>query len=153
MVASQMKEALSDRTTVEVDAQCLKDSQIYKFQSVGTVLKFPGFRIVYMEDKDDLDTDKFEKPGELNLPVLTKGDHLISKNLEGTQHFTKPPPRYTEATLVRGLEERGIGRPSTYVPIISTIEGRSYVEKEVDSFYQLLSEKSYALSLLISSLT
>ena len=126
MVASQMADALLEATTVEIDAQCVAPSDsVYRFRATGSVLKFPGFRAVYLEGRDDA-TDGDENA----LPELIAGDALVNRNLEAKQHFTQPPPRFTEATLIREMEEKGIGRPSTYAPTIATLVEREYVERE-----------------------
>ncbi|MDI3478416.1 MAG: topoisomerase, partial [Thermoanaerobacterium sp.] len=96
----------------------------YIFKASGSKLKFSGFMTVYTEE---VDTENVE---EKTLPLLEKGDHLKLKELKPEQHFTQPPARYTEATLIKELEEKGIGRPSTYAPIISTLLERGYVIKE-----------------------
>ena len=126
MLASQMADALSDATTVDVEAQCNGAARVYVFRSVGSVLKFPGFQVLYLEGKDD----DGEEDGKGPLPELSEGEGLDCLKLDPKQHFTQPPPRYTEASLVKALEEKGIGRPSTYAPIISTIQDRYYVLKE-----------------------
>lgn len=118
-VASQMASAVYD--TVSVDIEAAK----YIFKANGSKIKFAGFMAVYIEGKDD-DTEE----GEVTIPELNEGEKLDLKKLEDKQHFTQPPQRYTEATLVKILEEKGIGRPSTYAPIITTILARGYVEKE-----------------------
>ena len=117
-VASQMAPALFDQTRVKITAG------EYVFQATGTVMKFPGFTAVYVESRDE------EEEKAAALPPLSKGDKLELKSLVPQQHFTQPPPRYTEATLVKELEENGIGRPSTYAAILSTIQEREYVVKE-----------------------
>ena len=126
MLASQMSEALSSATTVDSEAQCRDVAKVYVFRATGSVLKFPGFRILYLEGKDDTD----EEEGKGPLPKLSRGDKLDCLKLDSKQHFTQPPPRYTEASLIKALEEKGIGRPSTYAPIISTIMDRHYVLKQ-----------------------
>jgi DNA topoisomerase-1 len=119
-VASQMKPAVFDVTTVDIKAGR------YTFRANGSIIKFKGFMSVYMEGRDDSsDEDK-----EAILPELVEGQILQLLGLVPEQHFTQPPPRYSEATLVRALEEKGIGRPSTYASIISTIQSRDYVRKE-----------------------
>jgi len=128
MLASQMADAKSDSTTVDIGAKCIAAPKTYTFRAVGTVLKFPGFRTLYLEGKDDSEGDEGE--GKTPLPELSQNDLLNLMSLEPKQHFTQPPARYSEATLVKALEEMGIGRPSTYAPIISTISDRQYVEKE-----------------------
>lgn len=118
-VASQMASAVYD--TVSADIGAAK----YLFKANGSKIKFAGFMAVYIEGKDEESED-----GEVTIPELVEGEQLDLKKLEEKQHFTQPPLRYTEATLVRTLEEKGIGRPSTYAPIITTILARTYVERE-----------------------
>ena len=124
MLASQMAEARSDAATVDTEARC-RSNTVYIFRAMGSVLKFPGFRALYLEGRDDS-----EEEGEGPLPELAVGENLDCSKLDAKQHFTQPPPRYTEASLIKALEEKGIGRPSTYAPIISTLTGRHYVLKE-----------------------
>ena len=124
-IASQMNPAIFDGTTIDIQAGT------YLFRSTGSVMKFQGFRRVYMEGKDDPATDERESDGEdVNLPDVKEGDTLNLRKLEPKQHFTQPPPRYNEATLVKMLEAKEIGRPSTYASILSTIQDRGYVTKE-----------------------
>ncbi len=98
------------------------------FRATGSVLKFGGFLKVYQEGKDQVDEDDEEM--KHRLPLVTEGEHLRFKAIRPEQHFTEPPPRYNEATLVKRLEADGVGRPSTYASIISTIQEREYVKKE-----------------------
>ena len=126
MLASQMADARTEATTVEIEATCKSSNQVYLFRATGSVLRFPGFRTLYMESRDDEEEDR----GRQRLPEVAKGDGLSCQKLEALQHFTQPPPRYSEATLIKALEEKGIGRPSTYAPTIATILDRHYVEKE-----------------------
>ena len=127
MLASQMADSRSDATTVDVEASCHGATGVYIFRAVGSVLRFPGFRTLYLESRDDADDDEAKAP----LPELTAGEALDCLKLDSKQHFTQPPPRYSEASLIKALEEMGIGRPSTYAPTISTILDRHYVLKEV----------------------
>lgn len=124
-VASQMKPAEYDRTVVEISAGP------YGLKATGSVLKFPGFLEVYEEGKDEEE----EEVDRLHLPPLTEGDPLRILDIQPQQHFTKPPPRYTEATLIKELETKGIGRPSTYAAILSTIQEKKYVEKKEGRFH------------------
>jgi DNA topoisomerase-1 len=124
-VATQMASARFDVTTVDVSATT-PGRPLYLFRVVGSVLRFAGFLSVYIEGRDDGEVDD---DGRQRLPELSPGDPLDLLKLLDEQHFTQPPPRYTEATLVKALEEKGIGRPSTYAPILSTIQDRLYVEK------------------------
>ncbi|MEK7815139.1 MAG: type I DNA topoisomerase [Chloroflexota bacterium] len=126
MLASQMADARTEATTVDIDATSSSPGQAYLFRATGSVMKFPGFRTLYLESQDDGDEDGNRKP----LPALADGDLLACLGLEAVQHFTQPPPRYSEATLIRAMEEKGIGRPSTYAPTISTLLDRHYAEKE-----------------------
>ena len=126
MVASQMADAMLEATTVDIDANCVAPSDsVFRFRATGSVLKFPGFRAVYLEGRDDA-----AEGGDNALPELAAGDGLTNQKLEASQHFTQPPPRFTEATLIREMEEKGIGRPSTYAPTIATLVEREYVERE-----------------------
>lgn len=131
MVASQMSDALFDSTTVEIEASIAKSDTQYQFRARGSVLKFPGFRTVYMESADEPASQDEETP---SLPVLAKEDVLDCLDLSKEQHFTQPPPRFTEATLIRTMEDKGIGRPSTYAPIMATIMDRDYVVKDQGRF-------------------
>ena len=126
MLASQMADAVSEATTVNIDAACKTSSNVYVFRATGSVLKFAGFRTLYMEGRDDEGDGEGRQP----LPPLEQGDGLNCQKLDAVQHFTQPPPRYTEATLIKAMEERGIGRPSTYAPTIGTLVDRNYVERE-----------------------
>ena len=133
MLASQMTDAVFDATTVDIDSNSVKSSQLYEFRATGSILKFPGFRRVYMEDKDD-SADEQSDDKDAPLPELEKSDPLNLKSLASDQHFTQPPPRFTEASLVRVLEEQGIGRPSTYAPTMATVLDRDYVRKDSGRF-------------------
>jgi DNA topoisomerase-1 len=126
MLASQMEDARSESTTLNIDALCKHSGDTYNFRASGSVLKFAGFRTVYLEDRDDGEENESKFP----LPVLSEGDALGSSNLDTKQHFTEPPPRFTEPTLIKAMEEKGIGRPSTYAPIIVTLVDRMYVEQD-----------------------
>jgi DNA topoisomerase-1 len=131
-VASQMVPAVFDQTTIDIEANG------YLFRATGSVLKFDGFLAVYQQTEEEGEGDEEGK----RLPRVAEGQTLRLEKLWPLQHFTEPPPRYTEATLVRELEEKGIGRPSTYAAIISTIVEREYVRKEQGRFApSLLGEK------------
>jgi DNA topoisomerase-1 len=140
-IASQMVPAIFDVT--RVDSSPVKTKEKFLFRSTGTVVKFPGHTVVYMEGVDkELFAQKQKGEQEVEeeerqLPLLNEGEKLQLVSLEGQtvpgllskQHFTQPPPRYNEALLIKELEEKGIGRPSTYASIISTIQDRKYAEK------------------------
>ncbi|MGD0014655.1 MAG: type I DNA topoisomerase, partial [Bryobacteraceae bacterium] len=126
-VASQMMPAVFDQTTVDVSAQG-QDGARYLFRATGSVRRFDGFMAVYEEGKDQKDEEDEELRHK--LPAVSEGESLKFRSLQPEQHFTEPPPRYTEATLVKKLEADGVGRPSTYASIISTIQDRGYVRKE-----------------------
>lgn len=115
-IASQMANAALDTVSADIEANGCS------FRATGFSVKFDGFTVLYEESKDDEENKV--------LPPIEKGDVLKLKNIEGNQHFTQPPARYTEATLIKALEENGIGRPSTYAPTISTIINRLYVERD-----------------------
>jgi DNA topoisomerase-1 len=123
-VASQMSQALFDQTVVDVTAG------EYGFRATGTIMRFPGFTRVYDEGKDEESAGK----GRIRLPELHENEDLDCRKLEPKQHFTEPPPRYTEAALVKALEENGIGRPSTYSTIVETIQARGYVTQQERRF-------------------
>ena len=125
-VASQITPAVFDQTTVDIDAKSGSDN--FWFRVTGSVQKFDGFLKVY-EESVDKDVRENEEEQERKLPPLEPGQNLALKELKPEQHFTEPPPRYNEASLVKELEERGIGRPSTYSAILSTIQERQYVQK------------------------
>ncbi|MFC1951623.1 type I DNA topoisomerase [Chloroflexota bacterium] len=131
MVASQMSAALFDNTTVEIKAKCSASKTDYLLRVSTSVISFPGFITLYSEGKDEAEEE--EKKGSL-LPQLEKGDELKLLGLSPEQHFTQPSPRFTEATLIKMLEQNGIGRPSTYAPTLSTIQEREYVTKTGGSF-------------------
>lgn len=126
-VASQMMPAVFDQTTIDIQAGR------FIFRATGSVQKFDGFLKVYQEGRDEKAEDDDE--AELSLPLVQKGETLKLNSITPEQHFTEPPPRYTEATLVKALEEKGIGRPSTYAAIMSTIQEREYVEKLQGRFH------------------
>jgi DNA topoisomerase I len=117
--ASQMASAIYD--TLSVDLTAGK----YIFKANGSKVRFAGFMVVYIEGKDEEGEDD-----EISIPELKEGEAVDLKKLDPKQHFTQPPPRYTEASLVKALEEKGIGRPSTYAPTITTILARNYIEKD-----------------------
>ena len=119
-IASQMAPAVYDTISANIDANN------YNFRASGQTLKFKGFMTLYVEDRDD----KSNEDEESHMPDLIKGEEVKKEKLDAKQSFTEPPPRYTEASLVKALEEKGIGRPSTYATIISTILDRRYVQKE-----------------------
>src|SRR6266404_9495280 len=121
-VASQMTPAVFDQTSVDIDAK--SGSDVFWFRVTGSVMKFDGFLKVYEESKDSKDEEDEELKHK--LPPLEAGQNLTLKSLLPEQHFTEPPPRFNEASLVKELEERGIGRPSTYATILSTIQERMY---------------------------
>src|SRR5277367_3544925 len=123
-VASQMTPAVFDQTTVDIVA---KADRNYDFRVTGSVMKFDGFLKVYEESKDKKDED--DEALANKLPALDEGQSLKLNQLKPEQHYTEPPPRYNEASLVKELEEQGIGRPSTYASIINTIQDREYVQK------------------------
>lgn len=120
-VASQMADALMD--TVAIDLSC---GSAHLFRATGSTVVFPGFLAVYEEGKDDTKNKEEDTEGHL-LPALNKGDQVALQDILANQHFTEPPPRYSEATLVKALEEYDIGRPSTYASIIHTLQQRDYV--------------------------
>ena len=131
-VASQMTPAVFDQTTIDISARG-KDASDYLFRATGSVMKFGGFLKVYEEGKDQ--TDEEDEELKHKLPAVAEGEHLKFRHILPEQHFTEPPPRYNEATLVKKLEADGVGRPSTYASILSTIQEREYVKKEGGRFF------------------
>ena len=125
MVASQMSAAVYDNTTIDIVAKPIGIRDHYLLRTNSSVMKFPGFTTLYVRDEGKADEDE----ERTTLPELEKGDFLKLLQIFSEQRFTQPPPRFTEASLIRALEEKGIGRPSTYAPIISNIQYREYVTK------------------------
>ncbi len=117
-VSSQMSSAIYDTVSVDIDVAG------YVFKANGSSIKFPGFMKIYVESKETKDDD------DGVLPILEKGEELNLSKLEESQHFTEPPARYTEASLIKAMEEEGIGRPSTYAPTITTILSRNYISRK-----------------------
>lgn len=132
-IASQMRPAILDQTGVDIGAGTAEQTADptkapIMFRATGSVVKFKGFMAVYQESRDEGDdADELEKGA---LPVLEAGEFLDLQKLLPEQHFTQPPPRFTEAALVKALEQQGIGRPSTYAPTIATLQARMYVAVE-----------------------
>ncbi|MGZ5483216.1 MAG: type I DNA topoisomerase, partial [Pyrinomonadaceae bacterium] len=126
-VASQMMPAVFDQTTIDIGAGR------FVFRATGSVQKFDGFLKVYQEGRDEKPAE--DEEDERTLPLVTKGETLALNTIDPEQHFTEPPPRFTEATLVKVLEEKGIGRPSTYAAIMTTIQDREYVERLEGRFH------------------
>lgn len=130
-IASQMMPALFDQTAIDITSQG-KDGAVYTLRQTGSVPKFDGFLAVYEEGKDQKDEEDEEL--KHRLPLVTEGESLKFKSIQPEQHFTEPPPRFNEATLVKELESDGVGRPSTYAAILSTILEREYVSKQGGRF-------------------
>jgi DNA topoisomerase I len=128
-VASQMAAAIFDQTTIDIRAGR------FMFRASGSVQKFDGFLKVYQEGRDDKPADAEDDDEDRTLPLVKQGETLNLNSITPNQHFTEPPPRYSEATLVKALEEKGIGRPSTYAAIMTTIQDREYVEKIEGRFH------------------
>ena len=131
MVASQMVDALYDRTVIDSEIKGVSSDIPYIFRATGSVPKFDGFRILYTEGRDDVSGEEDEERG---LPQLKVGEPLLCNGIESEQNFSQPPPRFTEATLIKNLENEGIGRPSTYASIIGTIQDRDYVRRDRGRF-------------------
>jgi DNA topoisomerase-1 len=136
MVASQMSAALYNTTNVEIEASKAaakkgRQTQGYLLKASSSVVSFPGFMVVYSESRDEDE----QRESLVSLPKLRIGEQLIYLGISPEQCFTQPLPRYTEATLIKALEQKGIGRPSTYAPILSTIQGRDYVNKVAGKFH------------------
>lgn len=129
MVASQMSDALVERTTADINANAA-NGKTHIVRATGSVILFDGFRKLYIEERDE----DAESEDSRKLPPLNEGELLALLKVNSQQKFTQPPPRYTEANLIRTLEELGIGRPSTYASIVSTIVDRNYVERDRNRF-------------------
>lgn len=123
-IASQMSAAVYDTITANIDTNT--ENGVYNFRASGQTLKFKGFMTLYVEDKDEKDNED----DETSIPELQQGEEAKKEKIDSKQSFTEPPARYTEASLVKALEEKGIGRPSTYATIISTIIDRRYIERQ-----------------------
>jgi len=123
-IASQMESAELERTTADIGTTG-HDGKQYTFRATGSVVRFDGFLRVYSESLDDGEDEDSRR-----LPAMARGDSIGVKKIEGIQHFTEPPPRYSEASLIKKLEELGIGRPSTYVSILETLRTRGYVRMD-----------------------
>ena len=134
-VASLMAEGINDVVSIDIA------TNKYMFKASETTVNFDGFTKLYQEGKDNVDEEKSDK-----LPPLKKGDEVENKSLEPKQHFTQPPARYNEPTLIKALEENGIGRPSTYAPIVSNILSKDYIERVQKSF------KPTALGMVVTDL-
>lgn len=130
-VACQMTPVVYDGTSVDIVARPADGGVDLTLRVTGSVLKFDGYTVVYREAKDE---DSKDEDDERVLPPLDEGMTLVPTAVSPNQHFTEPPPRYTEATLIRELEEKGIGRPSTYATILSTIQDKEYVKKDGGRF-------------------
>src|SRR6266851_680700 len=120
-MASQMESAELERTTVDIEAKVA--SRLLELRANGTVIKFDGFLTLYQEGRDDDPDDEESR----RLPAMTAGEKLAKRKIDASQHFTEPPPRYSEASLVKRMEELGIGRPSTYASILQVLQDRTYV--------------------------
>jgi DNA topoisomerase-1 len=123
-MASQMESADFERTSADISTEG-NDGKAYTLRATGSVLKFDGFLKVYEEGKDDSDDEEDKR-----LPRLVKGDVVGAKKIDPVQHFTEPPPRYSEASLIKRMEELGIGRPSTYTAILTVLKDRGYVKMD-----------------------
>ncbi len=127
-IASQMAAAIMERTTADIDVTVASGSN-FQLRATGSVMKFDGFLKLYDEGKDEASSDE-----DKLLPALNEGEPCSTDKIEAKQHFTEPPPRYSEATLVKGLEELGIGRPSTFASTLSVLRDREYVRLEKKRF-------------------
>lgn len=144
-VASQMKPAVYDQTAVDMTTKDSKGNE-HIFRATGSVIKFPGFTAVYTEGHEEVQAGKKaaqeneeaapqDEGRALKLPEITEGDVIEARKFNPSQHFTQPPPRFTDASLIRELEEKGIGRPSTYASILSNLQDREYVERRAAKYF------------------
>ncbi|MBF0158219.1 MAG: type I DNA topoisomerase [Magnetococcales bacterium] len=134
-VASQMAATLIDQVVATLSVTSQSTTADFVLRATGATVVFPGFRLVYSEGHDEVSLQDRDDDDNGTLPALSVGEALRSKAVRPDQHFTEPPPRYTEATLVKSLESYGIGRPSTYAPTMSTLQDRGYVRLEQRRFY------------------
>ena len=132
-VSSQMTAAVYDQTTLDLVTQDKKGNG-HTFRASGSVMKFPGFTAVYSEGTEEGDKSE-DHDRALKLPPIKVNDSVENESYTPAQHFTQPPPRYTDASLIRDLEEKGIGRPSTYASILSNLQDREYVEKRENKYF------------------
>jgi DNA topoisomerase-1 len=128
-IASQMTDAIVDNTGVDIEATA-PNGNVHTVRATGSVIKFDGYRKLYIETRDEDEEDEDDR----QLPAMNEGDTPKKEKVNANQKFTQPPPRFTEANLIRFLEEQGIGRPSTYASIVGTIERRQYVDREKSRF-------------------
>lgn len=135
-LACQMEPAQYDQTTVEIDVKGT-DGKPYGYRATGSILRFPGFLAVWEspQEKDEKEEKDKEEVAEGELPDIKETSNINCKEVGNEKHMTQPPPRYSESSLIKELEEKGIGRPSTYATILSTIQDRKYVEKKENRFY------------------
>src|SRR5439155_1892964 len=142
-VASQMESAELERTTADIAAKV--DSRVIELRATGTVMKFDGFLTLYHEDMDDPAEDEEGR----RLPGMSAGENLDKRAIAADQHFTEPPPRYSEASLVKRMEELGIGRPSTYASILQVLKDRGYVR--IDKKRLIPEDKGRVLTAFLES--
>ena len=133
-VSSQMTSSVSDQTAVDIAARDAAGND-QQFRATGSVVKFPGFTAVYQEGIEESERKEEDDDRALKLPKIQPGDKVALERFNPAQHFTQPPPRYSDASLIRDLEEKGIGRPSTYATILSGLQDREYVEKRGVTYY------------------
>ncbi len=146
-VASQMQSAELERTTVDITAQA--GGRNIELRATGQVIKFDGFLKLYREDLDDPSEAGEDDNESRRLPAMSRGEKLDKKSIEASQHFTEPPPRYSEASLVKRMEELGIGRPSTYASILQVLKDRGYVR--IDKKRLLPEDKGRVLTAFLES--
>lgn len=133
-LACQMEPAQYDQTTVEIDVKGT-DGKPYGYRATGSILRFPGFLAVWESPQEKEEKEDKEEVAEGELPDIKETTTISPQKVANEKHMTQPPPRYSESSLIKELEEKGIGRPSTYATILSTIQDRKYVEKKENRFY------------------
>ncbi len=133
-LASQMMPAIYDQTAIDIEGTG-KSGQRFQFRQTGSVVKFDGFSVVYSETAEEGEKGEEHTEDAIQLPELKEGASVVKKDFNPQQHFTQAPPRYTDASLIRDLEEKGIGRPSTYASILSNLQDREYMEKREARYY------------------
>lgn len=133
-LSSQMTPAIYDQTVIDIEGQSNKNVRI-TFRATGSIIKFQGFMALYLDGQDEGEGEGEEKESILQLQDLKEGDAVKLAEITPSQHFTQPPPRYTDASLIKELEEKGIGRPSTYASILSNLQDREYVERRENKYF------------------
>lgn len=133
-LASQMEQAVFDQTTVDIGARA-KNGKDYGYRTTGSILRFDGYLVLWQAAEEEKETKEGKEDENQQLPEIKEESEVKCNKVAEEKHMTQPPPRYSESSLIKELEEKGIGRPSTYANILSTIQDRKYIEKKENRFY------------------